>query len=139
VPHAHGVQVSNDGAPGDEGNPRHTKGSGDVAGLSPLRDGEDARHIHWLRSAALGHWVRLDREREERRTFVLEATGAGPPGRVDRACEQLAARARSLLAAGHEVGLTTPRTKILPASGPGQERRILDALTLLGFQDEERG
>jgi uncharacterized protein (DUF58 family) len=139
VPSSHGHQGSNDGVPGDAGNPGKTNGAGDVAGLSPLREGDDARHIHGLRSAALGHWVRLDREREERRTHVLEATDAGPPERVDRACEQLAARARSLLAAGHEVGLLTPRTRIPPASGPGQERRILEALTVLGFRHEERG
>ena len=65
---------------------------------------------------------------------MLEISDAGSPEQVDRRCEQLAARARRLLSQGHEVGLQTPDTKLRPAAGPGQERRILQALSVVGFE-----
>ena len=43
-----------------------------------------------------------------------------------------------LLAAGHEVGLKAGQRQIRPSGGPGQERRLLVALALAGF-DEEAG
>ncbi len=133
VPAAAGDRSPAGGAAGEASDPRRSNGTGDVLGLAPLREGEDARRIHWRRSAALGQLLRLDREHEERRTFVLEISDAGRPEQVDRRCEQLAARARTLLAQGHEVGLHTPDMKLRPAAGPGQERRILQALSMVGF------
>jgi uncharacterized protein (DUF58 family) len=122
------------GAAGDSVSPRQMNGTGEVAGLTPLREGDDARRIHWARSAALGQVVRLEREREERRTFMLEIGEEGSVEQIDQACEQLYARARRLLAEGHEVGISTPRGRIHPASGSLHERRLLEALTLLGFE-----
>lgn len=122
------------GADGASTSPRATGGAGDVAGLSPLREGDDARRIHWGRSAALGAWVRVEREREERQTWLLQAPGDTTTEALERACESLAAVAHQLIAQGHEVGLQTPETRLRPASGPAQERRILSALANLGFQ-----
>ena len=133
VPAPEGERNPGTGAAGDAGDPRRSNGTGDVLGLAPLQEGEDARRIHWRRSAALGQLVRLDREHEERRTFVLEIGDAGSPEQIDRRCEQIAARARRLLAQGHEVGLHTPDMQLRPAAGPGQERRILQALSMVGF------
>ena len=111
-------------------------GSGDISELMPLREGDDARRIHWLRSAALGQWVRFEREREERRTFVLRAHGSAPSEKLERECENLAATARQLLSIGHEVGLEADETKLRPSGGPAQERRILRALSYVGFEPE---
>ena len=55
------------GPPGDSGDPRKNDGSGDVLGLRELVDGEDARRIHWLKSATAGKWLKILRERDERR------------------------------------------------------------------------
>jgi uncharacterized protein (DUF58 family) len=118
---------------GTASSPERTGGTGDVASLVPLREGEDARRIHWLKSASLGQLVRLDREREERRTYMLRANAAMPPEALDRHCEALAARARMLLAQGHQVGLEAGGVRLRPAGGTAQERRILAALARLGF------
>jgi uncharacterized protein (DUF58 family) len=109
-------------------------GTGDVMTLVPLREGEDARRIHWLKSAALGQVVRLEREREERHTYVLRATSDAPREAVERQCEQIAATAHLLLARGHEVGLEADSVRLRPAGGPAQQRRILGALARLGFE-----
>jgi uncharacterized protein (DUF58 family) len=104
-----------------------------VISVVPLRDGEDARRIHWIKSASLGQLVRLEREREERHTYVLRASSAAPRDAVDRHCERIAATAHTLLARGHEVGLEADEVRLRPAAGPAQERRILGALARLGF------
>lgn len=117
---------------------RSQGGTGDVLGLVPLRDGEDSRRIHWLRSAALGQLVRLEREREERRTFVLHAPELPPSERLERECEALAATAQKLLRRGDEVGLETHAVRLRPSAGAAQERRILRALAQVGFDAPER-
>ncbi|MFP2913540.1 DUF58 domain-containing protein, partial [Pyxidicoccus sp. 3LFB2] len=79
------------GPVGDAGNPRRNDGTGDVSGLRELMQGEDARRIHWKKSAALGKLLRVEREREERRTWVL-AVSAGLEGEaLERRCEEVAA------------------------------------------------
>jgi uncharacterized protein (DUF58 family) len=108
-------------------------GTGEVISLVPLRTGEDARRIHWIKSASLGQLVRLEREREERHTYLLRASSAAPGDAVERQCERIAATAHALLARGHEVGLDADAVRLRPAGGPAQERRILGALARLGF------
>ena len=108
-------------------------GTGDVISLAPLRTGEDARRIHWIKSASLGQLVRLEREREERHTYVLKASSATARDALERHCEQVAAAAHALLSRGHEVGLEADAIRLRPAAGPAQERRILGALARLGF------
>lgn len=114
--------------------PRRADGQGEPAGLRPLRDGEPARGIHWVKSAARQTLLKVEREREERHAFELElppATGAV----LEQRCEELAAMATRLLGEGHEVGLTTAARKLRPASGPRQLLRVLQALAWAGFEE----
>lgn len=117
--------------------PRKLDGQGEPGGLRPLRDGEPARGIHWVKSAVRGTLLKVEREREERHAYELElAPLQGPP--LEAECERLAAMATSLLGLGHEVGLTTPQRKLRPAVGPRQLSRVLQALAWAGHEDEEQ-
>ncbi len=90
------------GAPaGDGGNPYRRDGTGDLLGLRELQHGEDARRVHWLKSAAAGKLLKVEREREERRQFVLRVSdgvarrSARSALRRDRRAHPPAALARS--------------------------------------------
>ncbi len=123
------------GAPaGDGGNPRRRDGSGDLLGLRELEHGEDARRVHWLKSATHGKLLRVEREREERRQFVLSVAAKLQGDALETRCEELAALTRRLLSHGHEVGLEAGGHRIRPGGGPGQERRVLSALAWVGFE-----
>lgn len=124
---------------GDAGNPRHRDGAGDLLGLRELGDGEDARRVHWKKSAAAARLLKVEREREDRRQFTLRIDDDAPGEALERACEETAALTHRLLADGGEVGLVTPGRRIRPASGPGQERRLLTALAVLGFEPPRGG
>ncbi|NOK03398.1 MULTISPECIES: DUF58 domain-containing protein [Myxococcus] len=129
------------GPVGDAGNPRRNDGNGDLSGLRELAPGEDARRIHWMKSASAGKLLRVEREHEERRTFVLTVANGLDAEALERRCEEVAALARRLIEEGHEVGLDTPEERIRPAAGTAQERRLLRALAWLGHErprgDEE--
>lgn len=127
------------GAPaGDGGNPKRRDGTGDLLGLRELAEGEDARRVHWLKSASAGKLLKVEREREERRQFVL-SVGALEGEDLDRRCEEVAAMTRRLLQHGHEVGLSAAGHQIRPGGGPGHERRVLSALTWVGFEQPLKG
>lgn len=123
---------------GDAGNPRHRDGTGDLLGLRELEPGEDARRVHWAKSAAVGKLLKVEREREDRRQYTLSVDEGLGPEALDRACEETAALTRLLIDRGHEVGLTVGRRKLRPAAGVGQERRLLAALAWAGFDRERR-
>ncbi len=129
----HTPEEHGSGLAGDDGKARRRDGTGDLLGLRELAHGEDARRVHWVKSAAVGKLLRTEREREERRQYTLRVDASGDAAAVDRRCEETAAQARRLLDMGHEVGLVAPFTRIRPASGPGHERRILQALAWVGF------
>ena len=133
VPGRPAAEGARDARDGTASSPDRAGGTGEVVSLVPLREDEDARRIHWLKSASLGQLVRLEREREERHTYVLRADAAAPAEVLDRQCEALAASAHALLAAGHEVGLDAGEVRLRPAAGPAQERRLLAALARVGF------
>lgn len=120
------------GQVGEAGNPRQSDGNGDLLGLRPLREGEDARRVHWLKSAAAGKLLRTEREREERRSFILCLPDGLTPDAQDRRCEELTGLAIALLGSGNEVGLEAPDHRLRPAAGPGQLRRILEGLAWAG-------
>ncbi|WP_163870452.1 DUF58 domain-containing protein [Myxococcus eversor] len=122
------------GPVGDSGNPRRNDGSGDVTGLRELAEGEDARRIHWLKSASTGKLLRVEREREERRTWVLTVEAGLADEALERRCEEVAALAHRLLDEGHEVGLNTSDRRLRSGAGSAQEKRILRALAWLGFE-----
>jgi uncharacterized protein (DUF58 family) len=116
--------------------PRRADGQGEPAGLRPLRDGEPARGIHWLKSAAGGALLKVEREREERHAYELSLAPSQGPA-LEAECERLAALATSLIAQGHEVGLSTPKRRLRAAVGQRQLLRVLQALAWAGFEEEE--
>jgi uncharacterized protein (DUF58 family) len=129
------------GPVGDSSTPRRNDGTGDVAGLRELGPNEDARRVHWRKSAAVGKLIKVEREREERRTYVLTVKAGLTGDALERRCEEVAALSHQLLETGNEVGLETPGERLRPAAGSAQERRILRALAWVGFEqlreDEE--
>lgn len=123
---------------GDAGNPRHRDGTGDLLGLKELSPLEDARRVHWKKSAAVGKLLKTEREREDRRQYTLSVDARLGADALDRACEEAAAMTRLLIGRGHEVGLEAGRRRLRPGAGPGQERRVLTALAWVGFDEEPR-
>lgn len=126
------------GPSGEAGNPRRNDGSGDILGLRELGEAEDARRIHWRKSAAVGKLLRVEREREERRSYVLQVGEALSEDALERRCEEVAALTQRLIVQGHEVGLWAEGQKLRPAQGVGQQKRILRALAWVGFGEELR-
>lgn len=118
---------------GESGSQRHRDGGGDIQGLRELGEFEDARRVHWKKSASAGKLLRVEREREDRKQFTLRIASDSPGEHLERACEETAALANRLLAEGNDVGLEAGGRKIRPASGPGHEKRILSALAGLGY------
>jgi uncharacterized protein (DUF58 family) len=118
---------------GDLGQSRQRDGGGDLLGLRELLDDEDARRVHWKKSAAAGRLMKVEREREDRLQYTLSVPPDGEREALDRACEETAALTHLLLDRGHEVGLTAGPRRIRPGAGPGHERRLLTALAWLGF------
>lgn len=118
---------------GESGNKKHRDGSGDIQGLRELGDLEDARRVHWKKSATAGKLLKVEREREDRKQYTLRIENDAPGDPLERACEETAALANRLLADGHDVGLVAGGRKIRPSSGPGHEKRILSALAGLGY------
>jgi uncharacterized protein (DUF58 family) len=109
-------------------------GDGDTAGLRPLRDGEDARRVHWLKSAHGGQLLRVERDAEQTQTVVLHLDVGAPGPALERGCEEVAARAHALLAGGADVGLEAGPDHLPPDHGPHHERRLLGALARAGLE-----
>ncbi|MDP1828347.1 MAG: DUF58 domain-containing protein [Archangium sp.] len=118
---------------GESGSQRHRDGSGDVQGLRELGDLEDARRVHWKKSATVGKLLKVEREREDRKQYTLRIDSDVPGDPLERACEETAALTNRLLSEGNDVGLEAGGRRIRPASGPGHEKRILSALAALGY------
>lgn len=114
---------------------RGLDGGGDLAQLRELREGEDARRIHWRKSAQLGTLLRVERDAQPQPRIVLQLDDRAPPEALDGACEALAARAELLLARGAEVGLeSTGGVRLKPGTGAFQSQAILRALARAGHQ-----
>lgn len=128
------VPAADDGRlSGETGSQRHRDGSGDVQGLRELGDFEDARRVHWKKSATAGKLLVVEREREDRKQFTLRIGSDAPGDPLERACEETAALTNRLLSQGNDVGLEAGGRRIRPSSGAGHERRILSALAMLGY------
>ncbi|WP_187345121.1 DUF58 domain-containing protein [Cystobacter ferrugineus] len=121
---------------GEAHHPHRLDGTGDLAGLRELAEGEDSRRVHWLKSASAGKLIKVEREREERRTYVLEVRPGLAGEALERRCEEVAEQAHRLLEAGHEVGLELPGQRLRPGAGSGQERLLLRALAWVGFEEQ---
>ncbi|MDP2272313.1 MAG: DUF58 domain-containing protein [Archangium sp.] len=118
---------------GESGNQRHRDGAGDIQGLRELGELEDARRVHWKKSATAGKLLKVEREREDRKQYTLRIDDDAPGDHLERACEETAALTNRLLGEGNDVGLEAGGRRIRPASGPGHEKRILSALASLGY------
>ena len=114
--------------------PHRLDGTGDIAGLRELGEHEDARRVHWLKSASAGRLLKVEREREERRTYLLDMRARLEGEVLEHGCEGVAAQAHRLLEAGHGVGQELPEERLRPGSGSGQERALLRALAWRGFE-----
>jgi len=114
---------------------RGSDGGGDLAQLRELRDGEDARRIHWRKSAQLGTLLRIERDAQPQPRVVLRLDDRAAPDSLDGACEELAARAELLLARGAEVGLeSTAGVVVKPGAGAFHAQAILRALARAGHE-----
>jgi len=111
------------------------EGDGDTAGLRALREGEDARRVHWLKSALLGKLLRVERDAEQTRSVVLTLDVSARGAALEHSCEEVAARARALLADGAAVGLEAGSDRLRPDQGPRHERLLLAALARAGFTE----
>jgi uncharacterized protein (DUF58 family) len=120
---------------GDATGARHRDGTADVADLRELMVGEDARRVHWRRSAALGKLIVVEREREERHQHVVHVDEGQAMEALDRACEEAAGQVRRLLAQGWDVGLEVGPCRIRPGGGTQHERRLLSALAHAGYAE----
>lgn len=108
-------------------------GNGDLLGLKELEDGSDSRRVHWLKSAAAGKLLQVEREREEQRIYVLNLLPGLHGEALERHCEEVAALAHQLIGEGNEVGLVTEAGRLSPAGSSAQELRILRELARAGF------
>jgi len=112
---------------------RGLDGGGDLAQLRELREGEDARRIHWRKSAQLGTLLRVERDAQPQPRVILRLDDRAPVEVLDPACEELAARAELLLARGAEVGLeSTGGIHVEPDAGAFHSLTILRALARAG-------
>ncbi|MFN0062397.1 MAG: DUF58 domain-containing protein [Myxococcaceae bacterium] len=108
-------------------------GSGDLLQLREIAFGEDVRRVHWLKSAARGELLRVERERDEPRYAEFEQPSGLTGAALDTWCEATAAHAERLLKQGWLVGLATPQGRVEAASGEGQSAKLLRALATAGF------
>lgn len=118
---------------GDTGGSRHRDGTADLADLRELAVGEDARRIHWRKTATTGKLIAVEREREERRQVTLKVNEALSGDELEHACEEAAGQTTLLLKDGYDVGLEVGPRRLRPGHGALQERRILSALALAGY------
>ena len=115
---------------------RGLDGGGDLAQLRELRAGEDARRIHWRKSAQLGTLLRVERDAQSQPRIVLQLNDRLPAEALDDTCEELAARAESLMARGAEVGLeSTGGLRVKPGTGALHSQAILRALARAGHEE----
>lgn len=121
---------------GDTGGSKHRDGTADLADLRELQVGEDARRIHWGKTATTGKLIGVEREREERRQITLSVDQSLSGDELDRACEEVAGQTSLLLSRGYDVGLDVGRRHLRPGSGAPHERRILSALALAGYGED---
>ncbi len=120
-------------------------GGGDFYGLRDLRQGDDARAVHWKSSARRGELLVRESEEEETRAVVLclhNRWGAGDSpapshrARLEEAVGLCAGLAQQLLARGFAVGLATLDESIPVNTGAGHFDRILRALALAAFHGD---
>ena len=119
--------------------PLGTVGSGqELAGLRAYRAEDEARAIHWKRSAALGEIVVREREQEAARQVILSVNNLRPAGASDtwsegfeRTISEVAGLAVALLRRGTAVQIAAASTcsaVVLPGAAPDPLFRFLALL-----------
>jgi uncharacterized protein (DUF58 family) len=108
----------------DEVRRRAAAPGGEIAGLRPHREGDEARTIHWRRSAALGVVVVRELERDPGRELAIRVDSAASPGDTAAAArlERVLSRAASIAILAHERGAhveVQARGARSPRVGPG--------------------
>ena len=127
--------------------PRTRRGLGrEFDGLRPYREGEDARDIHWKRSAREGKLVLREYEAEQQHRVEihlnhwidLEPTASATDAALDLELEDIVERAASLVAHLNEraytVTMVAGRTRVVVELGGLGLDRALRALALLAFE-----
>ncbi len=110
-------------------------GNGDLASISELQPDEDARRIHWKKSAQGLSLLKAERERDNRIQVTLRIAQQQPGPALESSCEDIAAAARQLIATGHDVGLVCGKIHIRPLPNPMQEIHLLNAIASIGFDE----
>ncbi|MBX3247757.1 MAG: DUF58 domain-containing protein [Myxococcales bacterium] len=93
------------------GAPDRKRGRGEVDGLRDHRDGDEARSIHWLRTAALDRVVVRERSAEARARLAVVLDDARPPlsdadaALWDEGFEAAVSEAASIAHAAHGAGV----------------------------------
>ncbi len=115
---------------------RHPSADGDeFFGLRDYVPGDEIRHISWRISARLGKWIIREHARDHSRfillifdTIVTASDVSVDVSDFEKAVEWTASLAVALLERQYNVGLLSPTVHIENAEGPGQKKRILEAL-----------
>jgi uncharacterized protein (DUF58 family) len=85
----------------EEARRRAAAQGGEIAGLRPHREGDEARTIHWRRSAALGAVVVRELERDPGRELAIRVDTAAPG---EARLERVLSRAASIAILAHARG-----------------------------------
>jgi len=124
---------------------RRTGAGTEVAGLREYRDGDEARAIHWRRSASLGRMIVRERHRDASRRVTLAVDERRPEGadeaweaRFEAMISRVAAVAAQTLEAGAAVevvarGGSSPL--VLPGQPPDPVWRFLARLEAVDAAD----
>lgn len=107
---------------------------GEYRNLREYRVGDDARDIHWRRSAGLEHPVVREYERESGEAFWICLDTSAPAGPAAEECvEVAAAMAARATAEARRYGLVAGDRFVAPGSGPAHLESVLDALARTDF------
>ncbi|MFN7134438.1 MAG: DUF58 domain-containing protein, partial [Myxococcales bacterium] len=104
-------------------------------GLRELKPGDDRRRVHWVKSAAAGRLLAVERERERKRRVVLVLDNRGEPDDpewLEPMVEEAAALYRLLALRGLEVGLSVSGRYLPPEGGVAALKSRLRELAALG-------
>ncbi|MFK7984736.1 MAG: DUF58 domain-containing protein [Sandaracinaceae bacterium] len=117
----------------------------EIAGLRAYRPGDEARSIHWRRSAALGKTVVRERHSDAARRLTLRVDEAEPEGaddawrqRFERRLSEAAASARQALERGasvEAVARSGRSPRVLPGQPPDPIWRFLATLESVPVAD----
>lgn len=115
--------------------PRRRPGSGaEIHGFRDYVRGDNLRHVHWKKSAAVGRWIMKQHEEESAPAVVVAIDPVKPAGASDEAFETMISAATTLLHDAIEddldVALILPATRIR-GRGASVRRSVFETLALV--------